>query len=389
MNDSPLKLTDLVCFSHLRWNFVYQRPQHLLSRFAKCFRVFYIEEPIFHANTDRYDISISTENVVIVVPHLQGEGNRPDALSRQQQLLQNLFEQEKISNCIFWYYTPMYLKVTEGLKPRLVIYDCMDELSAFKGASSELKDMEAKLFGSADLVFTGGHSLYEAKKKHHPKTFCFPSSIDRAHFENARSIKFDPPDQDSIPHPRIGFYGVIDERMDIDLLEKIARLRPQWNFIMIGPVVKINPSTLPNFHNIHYLGSKSYNELPHYLAGWDIAMIPFAHNESTRFISPTKTPEYLAGGKPVISTPIIDVIRPYGNKGYVRIAGTPEEFVRVTQEELELDAEDRTEWLEKVDDYLAQNSWNKTWGEMMSVIGTSVVGKSVEKVQNIKGGEYV
>lgn len=387
MNDTPLKLKDLVCFSHLRWNFVYQRPQHLISRFAKCFRVFFVEEPFFNASSDHLKVTVSPEKVAVVVPHLQDEHHRPDVTLRVQELLERFFKDEEIANYLFWYYTPMALKFTSDFSPAYVVYDCMDELSAFKGASPELKQMEQEMMAKADVVFTGGQSLYEAKKKNHPRTFLFPSSIDKSHFEQARTITFDPPDQDSIPHPRIGFFGVIDERLDIELLEKVAQLRPNWNFIMIGPVVKINPQSLPNFHNIHYLGGKSYQELPGYLAGWDVAMIPFAHNESTRFISPTKTPEYLAAGKPVVSTPITDVIRPYGNKGFVRIAGTADEFVRVTEEELT--KTDKEEWLERVDEYLSQLSWNKTWGEMMSIIGTSLVGKKTEKVKNAKGQEYV
>ncbi len=387
MHDTPLKLKDLVCFSHLRWNFVYQRPQHLISRFTKCYRVFFVEEPFFDAPQDHLDISVSPENVTIVVPRLQGDWGRPDVQLRIQELLERFFQEEEISNYLFWYYTPMALKFSSDFSPSFIVYDCMDELSAFKAASPELKQMEQELMSRADVVFCGGQSLYEAKKKFHPRTYVFPSSIDKNHFAQARTISVDTPDQVEIPHPRIGFFGVIDERLDIDLLEQVARLRPTWNFIMIGPVVKIDPQTLPNFHNIHYLGARQYAELPKYLAGWDVAMIPFAHNESTRFISPTKTPEYLAAGKPVVSTPIIDVIRPYGNKGLVRIAGTPEEFVRVTEEEL--NRTDKAEWLEAVDEFVGQSSWNKTWGEMMSIIGTSLVGKKSEKVKNPKGQEYV
>jgi UDP-galactopyranose mutase len=387
MNHTPLKLKDFICFSHLRWNFVYQRPQHLISRFTKCFRVFYVEEPIFHASEDHLKINVSDEKVTVVVPHLQDEHSRPDVNLRLQDLLEKFFQDENISNYLFWYYTPMALKFTSRFQPSYVVFDCMDELSAFKFASPEIKAMEQELIAKADVIFCGGQSLYEAKKKYHPKTYLFPSSIDKQHFEQARSISFDPADQDSIPHPRIGFFGVIDERLDIGLLEKVARLRPNWHFVIVGPVVKIDPATLPNFHNIHYLGGKSYKELPAYLAGWDVAMIPFAHNESTRFISPTKTPEYLAAGKPVVSTPIIDVIRPYGNKGFVRIAGTPEEFVRVTEEEL--NRPDHAEWLDRVDEFLAQSSWNKTWGEMMSIIGTTPAVRKVEKVTNPKGEEYV
>ena len=239
----------------------------------------------------------------------------------------------------------------------------------------------------ADVVFAGGQSLYEAKRKHHARTYLFPSSIDQKHFEQARAITTDPADQESIPHPRIGFCGVIDERLDIDLLEQCARLSPEWHFVMVGPVVKINPASLPNFPNIHYLGSKTYRELPQYLAGWDMAMIPFAHNEATRFISPTKTPEYLAAGKPVVSTPIIDVIRPYGNKGLVRIGGTPDEFVRVVAEKLAVT--DRAEWLERVDEFLSQSSWDLTWNEMVRIITNIFAGRKLEKVKNPKGQEYV
>lgn len=387
MNNSPLKIRDFVCFSHLRWNFVFQRPQHLLTRFAKCFRVFFIEEPNFKSPSDYLDVTETPENVTVVVPHLMDENDRGDVNSRLTVLIEKFFSEEEISDYLFWYYTPMALKFSAEFSPSFIVYDCMDELSSFKSASPELKTMEQTLLAKADVVFCGGQSLYEVKKKFHPRTFLFPSSIDREHFAQARTVSFDPPDQDSIPHPRIGFFGVLDERLDIELLAQVARLRPLWNFVMIGPVVKIDRSTLPNFHNIHYLGSKSYQELPSYLAGWDIAMIPFAHNESTRFISPTKTPEYLAAGKPVISTPIIDVIRPYGNKGFVRIAGTADEFVRVCEEELKV--EDRSEWLDRVDGFISQSSWDKTWNEMMKIIGTSMVGRTEEKVINPKGQEYV
>lgn len=386
MAESPLRLKDLVCFSHLRWNFVYQRPQHLISRFVKCFRVYFIEEPFFESPEDELEISTTEESVIRVVPHLRGPSGE-EAMIRLKDLISNYFEEEKITEFISWYYTPMALRYSAHLNPGLVVYDCMDELSAFKMAAPELKELEHELMSKADVVFAGGQSLYEAKKKYHEQIHLFPSSIDKNHFEQARSIDFDLPDQENIPHPRIGFFGVIDERMDLHLLERVSRMKPGWHFVMVGPVVKIDPNSLPNFHNIHYLGGKTYNELPQYLAGWDVAMIPFAHNESTRFISPTKTPEYLAAGKPVVSTPIIDVIRPYGNKGLVRIAGTPDEFVKVVEEELKRD--DREEWLAKVDDFLSQSSWNKTWSEMMSIIGTALAGIERKKSVKTKGQEYV
>jgi glycosyltransferase involved in cell wall biosynthesis len=241
------------------------------------------------------------------------------------------------------------------------------------------------LFTKADLVFTGGYSLYEAKKHRHPDVHAFPSSIDAEHFGKARKYTVDPQDQSAIPHPRIGFFGVLDERMDFELVEGVARRKPEWNFIMVGPIVKIDPHGLPKLPNIHYLGMKSYNELPEYISGWDVAMMPFAHNESTRYISPTKTPEYLAAGRPVVSTPIIDVLRQYGRNGLVNIAGTTDEFVRVTQ--LALDNKDREEWLERVDDMLSQNSWDKTWQRMMYLITRKL--NENQRQNNVKEQMYV
>ena len=305
-------LPDLVCFSHLRWDFVYQRPQHLLSRYAQERRVFYVEEPIFDNGSMYLEITQRDCGVHVVVPHLP-EGLRSEiALEAVQRgMIDKMFKEHAISDCVLWYYTPMSLGFTRHIEPHATIYDCMDELSAFKGAPPALREREDELFRRADLVFTGGRSLYEAKRERHPAVHAFPSSIDYAHFAQARALSAEPDDQSAIPHPRLGFFGVIDERFDIELLEGVAAARPRWQFVMIGPVVKIDPATLPRLRNIHFLGGKTYKELPAYLAGWDVALLLFARNESTRFISPTKTPEYLAAGKPVVSTSIRDVVRPY------------------------------------------------------------------------------
>jgi UDP-galactopyranose mutase len=193
----------------------------------------------------------------------------------------------------------------------------------------------------------------------------FPSSVDVAHFASARKSQDDPDDQAGIPHPRLGFFGVIDERLDIDLLGAVAQLRPDWHLILIGPVAKIDPASLPLAANIHYLGAKKYEELPSYLAGWDVALLPFARNEATRFISPTKTPEYLAAGKPVVSTSIRDVVRPYGVKGLARIADTPDAFVAAIEAAL---AEDSSERLRDVDAFLTQMSWDGTWTRMYRLV---------------------
>ena len=294
-NDETLKRDlpyDLLCFSHLRWDFVYQRPQHLLIRFARNGqRVFFIEEPIFTDGESRFTVSQREENLFVVVPEIEhgtsGENINTFLISE----LENLIKDYKIESYINWYYTPMMLSWSEHLAPFATVFDSMDELSLFKFAPPELVENEEKLFKLADVVFTGGQSLFEAKKHRHRNIHAFPSSIDAAHFAKAFDVTEEPFDQKEIPHPRVGFFGVIDERMDIELLDKIAALRPDFQFVMIGPIVKIDEKYLPRRANIHYLGGKKYNELPNYLSGWDAAMMPFAMNESTRFISPTKTPE--------------------------------------------------------------------------------------------------
>jgi UDP-galactopyranose mutase len=290
-----------------------------------------------------------------------------------REMTRQLFIDHDIDNYIFWYYTPMALSFTDHFNPVASVYDCMDELSAFKGAHSSLPLLEKQLFRHVDLVFTGGQSLYEAKCDQHPSVHAFPSSIDASHFSKARNITEDPEDQAHIPHPRLGFFGVIDERFDSQLLDQIALQRPDWHFIVIGPIVKIDPATLPSHPNIHYLGSKKYQELPEYLAGWDIALLLFARNDSTRFISPTKTPEYLAAGKPVISTSIRDVVRPYGDLKLVEIADSPEEFIKAA-EKIFANA-GRTEWLARVDSFLEHISWDKTWAQMYNLIDNVIQKK--------------
>ena len=315
----------------------------------------------------RLEVREAEPGVHVVVPHLP-EGLRSEIAINAvlKDLMRQLFLAHSINEYVFWYYTPLALSFTDHFEPVAKVYDCMDELSAFKGANSQLPAIEKELFQHVDLVFTGGQSLFEAKRGQHPAVYAFPSSIDAKHFRRARTTVEDPEDQAHIPHPRLGFFGVIDERFDVELLNEVAAKRPDWHFVIIGPVVKIDPATLPKHANIHYLGGKKYTELPEYLAGWDIALLLFARNESTRFISPTKTPEYLAAGKPVISTSIRDVVRPYGELKLVEIADTPDDLIRAAEKIMS--RKDRSEWLRKVDAFLENISWDKTWAQMSKLI---------------------
>jgi UDP-galactopyranose mutase len=359
---------DLVCFSHLRWDFVFQRPQHLLTRFAAERRTYFIEEPLETDGDAFMEVSRRENGLRVVTPRLPRGAPKEGGMA---SLVRGLFAAEEIGEHVSWYYSPMAMDFSRGLRPRAVVFDCMDELSAFHGAPPELLRHEAELLRVADLVFTGGDSLYEAKRHRNPRVFSYPSSIDVHHFAQARCLQPDPEDQKGIPFPRLGFAGVIDERMDLPLLSEAARLRPDWQFIMVGPVVKIDPALLPRAANIHYLGQKAYADLPRYMAGWQVALLPFARNEATRYISPTKTPEYLAAGRQVVSTSIRDVVRPYGEEGLVHIADTPEAFVEAARRAME-DRSGAFRRLEKADAFLAASSWDKTWKSMRDRISQAL-----------------
>jgi glycosyltransferase involved in cell wall biosynthesis len=361
----------LVCFSHLRWDFVWQRPQHLLSRAAKTFDVLVIEEPAYESGaTPHMRVSDRTPGIRIAIPILPDGLTAAQTIDAQRMLVNRLLAAEGGRPRLFWYYTPMAQSFSGHLSADAIIYDNMDELSAFRGASSELLALENSLFRRTDVVFTGGMSLFEAKRGRHPNVHGFPSSIDFSHFAAARSAgSSEPADQAGIARPRLGFFGVVDERMDVQLVGQVAELRPDWQFVMIGPVVKIDEADLPRRANIHWLGSKDYKVLPAYLAGWDVGFMPFAVNEATRFISPTKTPEFLAAGRPVVSTPIADVIRPYGERGLVEIASTAEEVVAKSEFLMaRRNGPEHASWLDKVDRQLAAGSWDRTWASMLAII---------------------
>jgi glycosyltransferase involved in cell wall biosynthesis len=369
---SLLGREDLVCFSHLRWDFVYQRPQHLLSRAARTRRVLYIEEPRFDTQQPCMETARDPSGVTIAIPHV----SRDSGVEAVQALIDFFLSSQEVHDYVTWYYTPMALEFSKHLRPAAVVYDCMDELSAFAGAPSGLGAEERALLARADLVLTGGHSLYLAKRDLHLNVHEFPSSVDVPHFASARQPRADPVDQADIARPRIGFFGVLDERLDRELLAGIAAQRPGWHFVMLGPIAKISRSDLPSAPNLHYLGAKTYAELPGYISGWDVAMLPFARNDATKYISPTKTPEYLAAGKPVVSTSIADVVRPYGDEGLARIADAPEDFVAAIRGAL---ADGPAGWLPRADAFLAGMSWDTTWARISDCLTAAVITRQARQ----------
>lgn len=363
----------LICFSHLRWDFVLQRPQHLMKRFAKNRRVFFFEEYIptdhhlpyleFHAFEDT--------GVMAVRPRVPRDWQGPQLQDALANLLDQLLSIHSAKKPILWFYTPMMFRFASHVDAAAVVYDCMDELSGFRFAPPELRLNEEALMRRADVVFTGGYSIYEAKRDRHRNIHPFPSSVDTSHFMAARTIGVAPSDQAAITAPVLGYYGVIDERIDLRLIADVAAERPGWSLVMIGPLAKIDETDLPRAPNIHYLGQKSYGELPAYVAGWDVALMPFAINEATRFISPTKTPEYLAAGRPVVSTPVTDVVRHYGNLDGVIIADGSREFIQACERALSL-SKHPAHWLPAADTTLASMSWDDTYRQMSSLLDDAV-----------------
>ncbi|GAB3429255.1 FAD-dependent oxidoreductase [Massilia solisilvae] len=359
-------MPSIVVFSHLRWDFVFQRPQHLLTRLAQHYPVLFVEEPEHDDGEPYLDKSSPAPGVTVCRAHTKvaAGGFHDDQIPLLQPLLADLLPPGE--RPIVWFYTPMALPLLQGLNPSLVVYDCMDELASFKNPPKQLLQRETALLNLADLVFAGGPSLYEAKRARHHSVHCFPSSVDVAHFGQGRDKRLSHPAQSAIPHPRLGFYGVIDERFDTGLVEAVAKAHPEWQIVLAGPVAKIGEHELPRQPNIHYMGQQPYEALPQFLAGWDVCLLPFALNEATRFISPTKVLEYMAAELPIVSTPIADVATPYGD--VVAIAEGPTEFIAACEAALALEPAQREALAEAMREIVAHTSWDATASQMRELM---------------------
>lgn len=398
----------LVCVSHLWWDWVWQRPQHLLSRLAQRQRVLYVEEPRIQIGPvyEGFDVIEARPNLDVARLTYRSDaptfwqrlhetqdrmGAHPFKVSdkiREASLMfespaQERLEREVVSSVtarraerlVLWLYTPVVIRFIDLLQPDLVVYDVMDELSAFKFTPARLKQQEQELLARADLVFTGGPSLYQSRRDRHSDVHLFPSGVEQEHFAQALAADLPVPAVlAALEGPVVGFYGVIDERIDYELLAQVARLRPHWQWVMIGPILKIQEGDLPRLPNLHYLGKQDYADLPAYLRAFDVAMMPFALNESTQFISPTKTLEYMAAHKPIVSTPITDVIGLYGS--VVRIAPTPEAFVAQVEAALHEQDQQRADRLQREQALLSMYTWDRIAGEMQALIDDRLLGRS-------------
>jgi len=351
-----------------------------MTRCARDRTVLFIEEPIFDDAAPHPQLEQVFPNLWRLVPHLPP--NRDELTDQQvmRAMIAKTAQALGLMRPIHWFYTPMMLPIADGMPACLTVYDCMDELSNFAFAPAELIERERQLMEKAQLMFTGGMALYEAKRSRHHNVHGIPSSVDTQFFAQARGALPQPSDQAALSNPVIGYCGVIDERIDLGLIEHIARERPDWSLVMIGPVVKIDEACLPRLPNIHYLGSKPYEQLPAYMAGWDVAIMPFALNDSTRFISPTKTPEYLAAGLPVVSTAIRDVVVPYEQLELVRIGRDPAGFLAHIDDFVSGDTVDEA----KRDAFLASVSWDQTWQRMAQLVNEALLRERSPQAERIQ-----
>jgi glycosyltransferase involved in cell wall biosynthesis len=337
-----------------------------MSRLSRHYPVLYVEEPVRAKGPARLVCKQRNAGVEVLVPHtpVEATGFRDDQLRVIGPLLTDYLQEHGIDETIAWFYTPMASPLIASLQPQLVVYDCMEDLSALKHAPAELPQREATLLQSAALVFAAGPALYEAKRRLHPRVHCVPSAVDPARFSPSRLDPFSEHAreadrlQERLPHPRLGFFGIIDERIDLELLDALATARPDWQLVMAGPVLNLDAASLPRRPNIHWLGRQPQDLLPYLMAGWDVCLMPFALNDATRCISPTKTLEYMAGEKPIVSTAVPDVVALYGD--VVRLARDPLQFIDACAELLRETGHQRARRLSNMTNAVFRTSWEST-----------------------------
>lgn len=369
------RLAPIVVHCHLRWDGVWQRPQQILSRLARARRIAFVEEPVFLPRGEHpHLVTREEDGVTVAQPHLPPQEELLPCVSPANQtlareLLAPFLLAGKWTGGVRWHYAPMATYLADLSESPVVVYDCMDELSAFKGAPAELVERERDLMREADLMFTGGLSMWLNKRRHNPNCHRFDSGVDVDHFARAIHPATPVPDDARSPaRPVIGYYGVIDERVDYDAIRALSAAFPRGTVLLIGPVTKVDPAELPRAENIVYTGQRGYGDLPGYLKAFDVALVPFADTPATRYLSPTKTLEYFAGCKPVVCSPVKDVVENYGD--IVRIARSPEEYVSAVSAAL---AEDNTERLRRGVERAAEKTWDVIVADMSALLESAEV----------------
>jgi glycosyltransferase involved in cell wall biosynthesis len=360
----------IIVHCHLCWDWVWQRPQQFVSRLSQRHKILFVEVIAPAADlatpTARFRGPENFPNVTILTLQFPAarwnDGEYVDA--ERRRMVQEFITGPvagQFDNAVQWFYDPMAVPAFAGkMDEILTVYDCMDELSKFKCAPPEIIERERQLLGRADVVFTGGRKLFEAKSQHNDNCHFYGCGVDCEHFGKAREERTEvPAELRGMQKPVLGYFGVVDERMDYELIARLADANPKWSVVMIGPVLKVDEAVLPKRPNLHWLGQRSYSDLPAYCKGFDVCLMPFALNESTEFINPTKALEYMATGRMIVSTAVPDVVRNFGS--VVKIAKNQKEFISLCQRAVEKPEQDA---IERGLQMASENTWEKIVARM-------------------------
>jgi glycosyltransferase involved in cell wall biosynthesis len=325
----------IIVHSHLAWDWVWQRPQQFLSRLSIRHPILFVEGPVPDPAIEkaRYEVREVPEfpNVIVLRMAMPGakwfDGSWVD--DERRRLVKEVLAGplgSRFEDPVQWFYDPMAVRAFAGkMNERCIVYDCMDQLSQFRGAPKELVNRERELLRVADVVFAGGPKIGLEKRKQNVNTHVYGCGVDVKHFGCAQDETIDlPPEMVQLSRPIYGFFGVVDERMDYELLRRLADDNAGGSVVLVGPWTKVHPSEFPKRANLHFLGGRDYQDLPRYAAAFDVCLVPFALNEATEYVNPTKVLEYMATGRPVVSTPIDDVVLQFSEA--LEIGWSHEEF---------------------------------------------------------------
>ncbi len=334
----------LIVHSHLCWDWVWQRPQQFLSRLSRRHEVLFVEGPV---SVSGLEASYSTRRHFSNFPNITvfqtfipdgrwHDGHWVDG--ERHRLLREALAgplKGRFDGAVQWFYDPMAVTAFAGrMNESAIVYDCMDELSQFKGAPPALVERERDLLRVADVVFAGGRKMHESKSRFNANCHFYGCGVDVEHFGRARDAKTSvPDDMAALSGPTLGYFGVVDERLDYELLAKLADADPDWNIVMVGPMTKIDPAIVPQRPNLHWLGGREYSRLPAYAKGFDVCLMPFARNEATEYINPTKALEYMATARPIVSSDVPDVVSNFSS--VVGIARSHDEFIALCRTALQ------------------------------------------------------
>jgi glycosyltransferase involved in cell wall biosynthesis len=361
----------LVVFCHLRWDFVWQRPQQFHSRFAKRHRVLFVEGPQVHAGDfePHYTLRAVAEHPGVTVMQMHfSESDWAKGGSFIDPMRRTLLNRARATELkgrfdspVAWFYDPMAVESHLGQHGAIAtVYDCMDELSQFKFAPPELIARERRLLLNADVVFAGGRKMAESKRRFNTNVHFYGCGVDVAHFGKARLASTPVPDDiKQIGGKILGYFGVVDERLDYELIARLADSNADWNVVMIGPTAKVDPNELPQRPNLHWLGGRDYSQLPAYTKRFDVALMPFALNEATEYINPTKALEYMATATPILSTPVPDVVSNFAS--VVKISASSDEFIQFAHEQV---AQVDQVAVERGLKMASENTWEAIVGKM-------------------------